>query len=616
VGLAALLLAVFLRPTIQHHWSFGVGPDVPVYLWWARVGAAQGISVVGERPGIPALLPTLAGTLHLPLVATVAGVQYALAVLVGVTATGLVRGRSEGGRWAWLLVGLFTGLFAVHLGGGYIANLAFTVPFFAAGAALATRSRRGTVAAALLLGGGGLAHPQFFVVGVAVLAVAAVWAWVREPERGWASDAGRVTAAVGGGAALVLAGLTSMLVGPPRLSVDTSKDAFLRRTGLTDSLRRIYLDRFWEKFSGYAPWVLLPLGASGVPRARGFTRRFLVAWAALTIAAVPIGVITSWFPPDRIITFGFALPALAALGIVWLWDVLAVRAGRWLAWPIALLLIGILGQASWIAWTHQDPFVEPPDLAAATLAGRIAASLPPDTPLVFIVNDRDTTATFLATAVANVARAAVPPERAGDVYVYVGDADRYFAGEPTIRGRLEFNTLSRASLAAIPPGPRAVFVAEPYDRVAADRNDPALTRWSDTLSSSVPDARALAPLPDELHPSSPVQISWAALAIGLLLWVIGFGWSRYAFADPVAAAAVAPGFGVAVLAAVSLTLERIGVPLTGSWGPTIASGLSGLLGYGLLVLKGEAVGEPISQVHEGPDQEPRHDRDHDPVAHP
>ncbi len=547
-----MLLAVFLRPTIQHGWSFGVGPDVPVYLWWARVGAAQGISVVGERPGIPALLPTLAGTLHLPLVAAVAGTQYALAVLVGVTATGLVRGRAMGGRWSWLLAGLFAGLFAVHLGGGYISNLAFTVPFFAAGAALATRSQRGTDSAALLLGGGGLAHPQFFVVGVAVLGIAAVWAWVREPERGWASDAGRVTVAVAGGTAIVVAGLLSMVLGPDRLNVDTSKDAFLRRTGLIGSLRRIYLDRFWEKFGGYAPWVLLPLAAAGAPRARGFTRRFLVAWAALTVVAVPVGILTGWFPPDRIITFGFALPSLAALGIVWVWEVLAARAGRWLAWAAALVLIGILGQAAWIAWTHQDPFVEPADLASATLAGRIAATLPPGTPLVFVVNDRDTMATFLSTAVANVVRAAVPPERAGDVYVYVGDADNYFAGKPTVRGRQEFNTLSRASLDQIPPGPRAVFVVKQFDRVAADRANPRLTRWSDSVSSTVPDARPLAPLAGELRPSSPFQITWASIAVGLLLWVIGFGWARFAFADPVTAAAVAPGFGLAVLMMVSL----------------------------------------------------------------
>ena len=44
--LVAVLGAVFLRvavwPTFVHHYPFGVGPDMPVYLWWSRVGAAEG----------------------------------------------------------------------------------------------------------------------------------------------------------------------------------------------------------------------------------------------------------------------------------------------------------------------------------------------------------------------------------------------------------------------------------------------------------------------------------------------------------------------------------------------------------------------------------------------
>ena len=295
---------MFLTPTILRSWPFGVGPDVPVYLWWTRVGASQGLSVIGERPGIAATIATAAGTLHLPLVPAIAGLQYALAASVGAAATSLVRGRAAGGRVAWLLAGFAAGLFAVHLGGGYVANLAFTVPFFAAGAALATRSQRGTDAAAVLLGGAGLAHPQFFLVGITVLAVAGLWAFLREPERGWASDGGRVAIAAAGGGAIVGAGLLSMLLGPVKLHADTSKDAFLRRSGLGSLLEDTYLSRYREKAWRYAPWALLPLAAAGVPRVAGFPRRFLVSWAAVTIVGVPVGIWSGSFPPDRIITFG------------------------------------------------------------------------------------------------------------------------------------------------------------------------------------------------------------------------------------------------------------------------------------------------------------------------
>ena len=328
LALVAVLLGFFLWPTFAYRWPFGVGPDEPVYLWWARVGAAEGISLVGARPGTPALIPTVAGALHMELVPALAGLQYALGAAIGTATIALVRGRSHGGRPGWLLAGLFAGMFGVHLAGGYLANLAYTLPFIAAAAALARRSRRGMIGAALLLGGGGLSHPQFFLVGAFILIVSAAMAWILEPEHGWRSDAGRVLAALGGGGVVVAAGLLSMVIGPPQLSVDTSKDGFLRRAGLADALHETYQFRFRENVRRYAPWVTLPLAAVGTLQVRGFTRRFLVAWLACTIIGVPLGIATGWFPPERLMTFGFALPMLAALGVTWVWERTEPR--RWL----------------------------------------------------------------------------------------------------------------------------------------------------------------------------------------------------------------------------------------------------------------------------------------------
>src|SRR5262245_3201966 len=64
-GLVLLLLVVFLWPYVVDGYRFGVGPDVPVYLWWTRVGASEGLSAIGSRPGAPALAAALAGTLQL-----------------------------------------------------------------------------------------------------------------------------------------------------------------------------------------------------------------------------------------------------------------------------------------------------------------------------------------------------------------------------------------------------------------------------------------------------------------------------------------------------------------------------------------------------------------------
>jgi hypothetical protein len=608
------LLLFFLWPTFVHGSSFGVGPDEPVYLWWARVGASQGISLVGSRPGTPALISAVAGTLHLSLVPALAGLQYAMGIAIGPAAVALVHGRARGGRAGWLAVGLLAGMFGVHLAGGYVANLAFALAFVAAAAALARRSRRGVLAAILLLGGGGLSHPQFFLVGAGILLIAALAAWILEPEHGWRSDAGRVVEALVGGGAIVGAGLLWSQVGPASLSVDTSKDGFLRRVGLREALHQSYVFRLQENVRRYAPWVTLPLAAVGVLQVRGFTRRFLLAWLACTIVGVPIGIATGWFPPERVMTFGFALPILAGLGLTWIWERTEPR--RIATVAVTAVLLVLVAVPTINAQREQQPFMSPEDLAAGAEAGRIAATLPPGTPLVFVVDDLDTSATFLASHVANIARATVPPERADDVYVFVGRVPDYFAGRPTVKGTTEYDTLSRTSLEDLPDGPRALFVVREYDRDPAAFEDPHLVEWTSSVWSDVEDPRTLAPLPGELGGSGPWPIGLSTIAILVVLCVIGSGWARWAFEDPLAAAATATAFGVAALTVTALILERLGVPLTGSWGPTIASALACLLGYGIRSLQGKAMDDPSPEVDQGPDHEAQHERGHDPVTEP
>jgi len=84
--LGALLIRVFLWPTLRHHYPFPVGPDVPVYLWWTRVAEYGGISMASERPGAPALIGTLQGVLGQGVVGALAGLQYALGPTIGLAA--------------------------------------------------------------------------------------------------------------------------------------------------------------------------------------------------------------------------------------------------------------------------------------------------------------------------------------------------------------------------------------------------------------------------------------------------------------------------------------------------------------------------------------------------
>ena len=618
--LAAALALVFAWPGLLYGWTFPPGPDATVYLWWTRLGVAEGIARVGARPGAPALIAVVAGTLRSGPISTIAGLQQAAGVSVGLAAVALVHRRTHGHRLGWMFAGLMGGIFAVHLAAGYVSNIVFAVTFLAAAAALARRTLRGTIAAAVLLGGGGLSHPQFFVAGAAILVTAAAVSWMLEPAHGWRSDAGRVLGALAGGGAIVATGLLAALSGPPALAVDTSKDAFLRRAGLEGLLVENYRVRFRESLRRFAPWASLPLAAIGTLQVHSFTRRFLIAWAAFTVIGVTTGSVSGWFPPERVLAFGFALPILAALALTWIWERTGAR--RWRAVTATALLLLLLAVPAVNTQRHQSPFISAEDLSAVTLAGRIAATLPADTPLVFAVDDVDGTATFLATNIANAARAAVPPERIDDVYVFVGTLDDLAARRPTVRGAVEYDTLSRITLAGLPPGELAIFVAAEWHENPSASKGVRLHTWSvtgdatpagTTLLSSVPNPRPLPVGEDELGPSSPGANAIAAVAVLLLLWLVGSGWSWWTFEDRVAAAAAAPAFGVAAITIAGLALERLGAGLVGWRGPALASGLALACGQFLRVMQRKPLDHAPPEIDDAPDHEPEQGGRHDPV---
>jgi len=603
VGLA--VIAVLLAPTVRHGYRFALGPDVPVYLWWTRVGASQGLSVVGQRPGSPALIAVLTGALHLPLSAVTAGLEAALGCATAVATAMLVRaaaamgGERRGARAAWIVAGALTGLFTVHLAGGYLANLAFAAPFVGATVCLALGTRRSAVAGALLLGGGGLAHPQFFLVGAIVLVAVALWSLLRREGR--SGDAVNVALATLGGGAVVGAGMLSMAIGPPLLAVDTSRDGFLRRAGMSQTVQQAYLDRFRFRWARYVQWLALPLAVLGSMRTSGFARRVLVAWTALVVIGAPVGLLTGWYPADRLITFGFSVPALAGVGVVAVWLWLERRA--WLATVVAGAVFGLMAAGAVIAWNRQLPYISVAEVGQVTMAARIAEAAAPHAPMVFIVDDHDETASFLATRGANVIRAAVPPDRAADVYVYVGTSSNLFEDKATVRGQPEYDELSRLYLSDIPEGPKTVFMLSSFNHGSVVA-DPRLYSWGDGVSSSVAPGQVgtqLAPAREPLRPSSAMQIVLATFAILGLCGAVGFGWARWSGLDAVAAAAIAPAFGVAALALFGVALERLGLPLSGSGGPTVVALLAGAAGYVLLIVQRAAGSPPTPSL----EQEPR-----------
>lgn len=576
-ALVAVLLAWYLAPYALDGSAFPLGPDAPVYLWWIRLTAHEGLSAVGHRPGVPALALALRGALGLSEVQVVAALEGALGVATGLAAAALVRlgaDRSDQEDLpAWALAGLLAGTFAVHLAAGYLANLAFAAAFLAAGALLVSGSRPAGVGAAAVLGAGGLAHPLFFLVGAGVLVLAGALAWHRHRE-----EATRLALAGLGGGAVCGLGLLAMLAGPGPLEVDTSKDGFLRRAGLAAELRGVYLDRFLRRWARYVQWASVPLALGGLGRARGALGRLLLAWVVVTAGGVGVALATGLGPADRFVTFGFAVPILAALGLVRLARALERRRA------IAVVTAGGLAAAmlagSWIAWDRQEPFLSELELARATAAARWIAAAPSGTALVFPVDQPGAPVTFLATRAANVIRAAVPPERIRDVVVVV-PAPRGPADE--VRRALTRLTLADAERATAERGGRRLEVLlAPFDRPDAAEAGPPWRRVArGVFLSGSPDVlpEDPAPLADPLEPSSPAGIAWATAATLALLAVAGYGWGRLLRLQAVPAIGLAPALGSAAVALAAVALDRLGVPLGSALGGAAASALAGLGGY-------------------------------------
>jgi hypothetical protein len=273
---------------------------------------------------------------------------------------------------------------------------------------------------------------------------------------------------------------------------------------------------------------------------------------------------------------------------VWVRDQLGARR-RWLARVVVVALAAWMILGALLAWGRQRPFVTTREVARTEWAMRYAeAFTEPGTPIVVLVDDDDDTASFLAARAANILRAAATPDRARDVYVFVGRATDFFEGEPTRRANPEFVALSKLTLADIPPDPdRLVLVLRQFYRGSDVAGHPRLHEFVDDIWVS--EVEHLFKGTDEprrlsWRPSNPPAITFATLSILGLLTVLGLGYALVSFDEPVTAIATAPAFGAAALTLAAVTLDRIGLRLEGLGIAFAASALAGLVGFALLLV--------------------------------
>jgi hypothetical protein len=304
---------------------------------------------------------------------------------------------------------------------------------------------------------------------------------------------------------------------------------------------------------------------------------------------VAFALVTGWLPADRFVTFGFAIPILAALGLVRVWRRLERRRALAVVVTAALTLAMLAGSA--IAWNRQAPFLSEDEVRALAVANEAVSRLEPGTPVAFLVNEPDDTVSFLATRAGNVIRAGVPPDRIRDVVVVVPPLeDGTGSGE---RGALERLTARDLSAAEARSGRKAeVIVLTPFDEV--DQPTDAIRIGSALVTG---DVHAV----DPLEPESAARIAWASIATLVLLWAAGYGWARIGLADPITAAAAAPAVGAAMLIVVGTALDTLGVALGTTVGALAVSAIAGGGGYLIrFVLERRAGSGSAPQIQEQP----------------
>lgn len=642
VLLSSVLLALYLVVYPVRGLSVGIGSDTPFYTWWARSGAALGLSAPGRgRPGVVGLLGALAGGLGQEAAAVAAAVAPVLAVATALAVGALLAAAGADRRLAWVAA-LFSGVFLSLLVPGWLSTLAFGSAFAACLACLAAgfdaaphpageaqprtgpepdRGRRATAAGALLLGTAGLTHPLFLALAGVVLAggaLALVPAFVRDRAAGRPAHRtalARVLGVGAGGAALTAGGVwASSLAREAALGpVDISRDAALRRLGLSHLVTRSFGDKLRHDF----PWYRAAVAAAGALgpglAAWAATGRRMAgrrwsprAWSGL-LASLPdptafaLGAGASWLaatavgvaallagapvPGQRLAAFCLPVPILAAAGVLALHRHPVAR-------PLAVLAGTLFVAAFWVGWAGQPALISPRAEAQARAAAAALAARPPGTPLVVVADSDWPRPGLQMVRFENYLRAAVPGARVGDVHVFVGTVRDFLAGRPTLTGNVEHDRLGEAAWTEIRPR-----LARGAVVVALEGFDPQAYR----AARALPGARVLAPgvvllprsAPPARGPGAPADAALTRPGVGtfspwtpvwlaplLLALLAGLGWPSVRLALPEVAgalrAALAPAFGVAAVALAAVVVDALGLRLADGGAP-VSLALAGLL---------------------------------------
>jgi len=605
VAVGVGLLLFYVLPNLITRHPITARGDTAVYTWAARRAGALGLSGSNtwSRPGTIGLLAALAGLTRQPVAAVVAAMPAALAASLGLASGAFVNAAFEDRPARFVAVALLTGTYVSAMALGYLATLTFLTLLMAGLVLLVSGldSTRpiGWLAAGIVLGVAGLAHPIFSLLAGALLAGALV-SLVPQFRRdlraggrfGQTSFFGVLAASFVGVATLAVGlGLARAAPGRP---LDHSRDAAVHRLGMNDLVTRSYRRTLFE----YLVLLGTPLIAGivagiglvqkRVPELRiALTDRsrlwwgVILAWTLVTIVGlIPLlGGIR--VPGQRLLAICLPVPMLIGIGLI------AFAAD--LAPPTRVvtvaLALGVLVAFAALA-PSASPSVPPAALAEARWAGLAYARTTPGTSLVVVMDDRTSAPGYMIVDIGNYVRAAVPPQRVEDVYVFVGTP----AGLPYLRWRrdgvpehdriaadyarqlrsVQGRPMLAVELRAADPTGFRQGIKQPGHQVLGPGT---VAVAESTVHLADPSARPLSAaraVDGGPGPVSPWPGAWLAFLIFALAWVIGLAW--FAVGLPAASRsvrlAVSPALGMCAVALSAIVVDALGPRLSGVGGPT------------------------------------------------
>ena len=628
-ALAVAIVGFYLATYVWHRFDVPLGWDSAGYAWRTNLARAIGIGnlpasvpypgpVNPGRPGflaIGGIAAALSGQNPLRVAAALPAVMAAAIGLAWMAVA-----RSAFGwrtvRSAFLGAFVATSPFLVHVIGVeqyQDATIALAVASAATVAlVLAGVDGRAVWPAAILFGAAGTIHWSFLpilllTVGLASLVLMpaslrsrprSVRAVLRTPSARLISIG--LLAAVGAFVAIVV-----LLPAPlPRAQLVSAQ----------------LLDKLHRDLPQLALWLLLPLAAVGAitladRRAggpgeiadtdggpRSIFLWFALAWCEVTLLAVAaVWLFAVSVPAHRILAFCLPVPALAAIGLLWLADRAdrrgtratetagsrpAVPRGKVLGAALALGGLAVSAFVAQRAWLSYHPVMRAPTYVQARAAAAAVdrAGVPADRPLVFVLDDHGRYAWSRTWIAAHTIRAALPPERLEHAYFFVGQPADALARRPGSLPPGEsarsidpdtYRSLSETYFAGV----RAQLTRHPVILVLASAN-PGYAAWVRTHPSAAISSGAAmvdgggtdlrggtGPGRSATQPRAvtPVGVLWVALLALLVIGVAGSGWSITLLGrwlNVAGRAAVAPAVGTAALVLGAIVLGRLGVRLT------------------------------------------------------